>query len=185
MKKDKGVIVSPDEDSVIEVNKPKKNIIAIGNGAGAVVILKRAEVKGFFDLMKELDGFYKNDAASKFGADIRLAKETVEAMDEHAELVKNKRYKELIKEFKQKQQDNPQSSAADIINTWVVEKEGVKTHVGDEFLKLETAYRKTIEEYFQEKVKFKFRSFLSTSDFREGAIASARSGYLLTYFEKE
>lgn len=153
-----------------------QTLLAIGDGKGAIVEMKRGEVPEFLATMKKVTGFANNDPASKFGADARLVKTVKEEIDEQPELLKTSHFKELEKEFEKLREKYPDKQPAEIVNAW---------KDGKEYVKLVKEFNEEMNNYYKEKIQFRFRSHLKPEDFRAGAIADTDVAALLADFWKE
>lgn len=147
-----------------------------GEGKGAEIELKRGEVPEFLATMKKVTGFANNDPASKFGADARLVKTVKEEIDEQPELLKTSHFKELEKEFEKLREKDSDKQPAEIVNAW---------KDGKEYVKLVKEFNEEMNNYYKQKIQFRFRSHLKPDDFRAGAITDTDVAALLADFWKE
>lgn len=152
--------------------EPKK----VGDGKGAIIVMRCGEVPEFLETMKKVTGFANNDPASKFGADARLVKTFKEEIDEHPELLKTPGFKKLENEFKKLCEADPDKQPSEIANSW---------ENGKKYVKLVKEFNEGINNYYKQKIQFHFRSHLKPDDFRAGAITDTDVAALLADFWKE
>jgi hypothetical protein len=161
-----------EDEEKLQEPEPKK----VGDGKGAIVIMRCGEVPEFFATMKKVSGFANNDPASKFGADARLVKTFKEEIDEQPELLKTPRFKKLEKEFEKLREANPDKQPAEIVKSW---------ENGEEYVKMVKEFNEEMNSFYKQKIQFRFRSHLKPDDFRAGAITDTDVAALLADFWKE
>lgn len=165
-----------EETPVIGIGEVEKSDVIFGDGKGAAVEMRRGEVPEFLATMKKVTGFANNDPASKFGADARLVKTVKEEIDEHPDLLKTARLKELEKEFEKLREKDSDKQPAEIVKAW---------KNGDEYVKMVKEFNEEMNKYYNQKIQFRFRSHLKPDDFRAGAITDTDVAALLADFWKE
>jgi hypothetical protein len=161
-----------ENEEKLQESEPKK----VGDGKGAIVVMRCGEVPEFLTTMKKVSGFANNDPASKFGADARLVKTFKEEIDEQPQLLKTPRFKKLEKEFEQLREAKPDKQPAEIVKSW---------ENGDEYVEMVKFFNEKMNSYYKQKIQFHFRSHLKPDDFRAGAITDTDVATLLADFWKE